>query len=47
MKERQFIRSRSTYVGFAAVSFVSFVLLSSAAFAGIDADRWLALATQW
>lgn len=47
MKEQQFIRSRSAYVGFAAVSFVSFVVLSSAAFADSDADRGLALATQW
>ena len=47
MKKRQFGRARWTCVGFAAAALVSLALLSTAATAQSDADRGLALSTQW
>lgn len=47
MQKWRLNRARSAYVGLATVSFVSFALLATATAAESDADRGLALATQW
>jgi len=47
MIEKRFSRAKWAYLGFAPVSLVSFALLPIAAAAESDADRGLALATQW